>query len=255
MKGAEENTWISRSRTRLKELVSKQVLLEAEVSVRVGVLTPEEAIGSPIRQDFPILIGKERMVEARLFGARGHAFTDSPTEFVGTVREVLALPLDSNQHRAIFIAMLNAVLRHLDELEGTVHCKDEDPERCAAEIAAHIREQWGDPKVGLIGCNPAIVEALVKEFGPEMISLTDLDPDHIGTMKHGVEIWDGNTRTDDLVAGSTIVLLTGTTFVNGTFDDIWLSIDRHNKGYLIYGVTAAGICHLFGLNRICPYGQ
>jgi len=47
--------------------------------------------------------------------------------------------------------------------------------------------------------------------------------------------------------------VTGTTLVNGTFDSIWDWIQRHGKDYLIYGVTAAGVCELMGWKRICPY--
>jgi hypothetical protein len=49
--------------------------------------------------------------------------------------------------------------------------------------------------------------------------------------------------------------VTGTTLVNGTFGNIWDWIQRHGKDYLIYGVTAAGVCELMGWNRICPYSR
>jgi uncharacterized protein (DUF4213/DUF364 family) len=87
------------------------------------------------------------------------------------------------------------------------------------------------------------------------MKITDLNPDNMGKSKHGVEIWDGRTRTKDLVEASDVVLLTGTALVNGTFDALWGEIQRQEKEYLIYGVTAAGICTLIGLNRICLYGR
>ena len=77
----------------------------------------------------------------------------------------------------------------------------------------------------------------------------------MGKSKYGVEIWDGRTRTEDLAKTSDVVLLTGTTLVNGTFDALWEEIQRHGKEYLVYGVTAAGVCALMGLNRICLYGR
>lgn len=230
-------------------------LLDEDLMVRVGLLKPEEAIGTPQRNDFPILLGKERIIEARFKLARGHAFTDAPSEFQGSVREILKRRMESNADRALFVAALNAVLRHLDQIEGTVHCRDDEPEKCAREIARLVREMEGNAMVGLIGCNPAILDALVEDFGVGRVMLTDLDPENIGKKKHGVEIWHGETRMEDLVRKVDIVVLTGTTFVNDTFPRIWEAIQRHGKDYLIYGVTASGLCHLFGLNRVCPYGR
>ncbi len=77
------------------EIVAAKDLLDAEVAVSVTPLTAEEAIGHPSRRDFPIVEGKERVVEATLRGAKAHAFTDSPRNFKGTLRDVLALDLSS----------------------------------------------------------------------------------------------------------------------------------------------------------------
>ena len=237
---------------KLSQLLSRHELLDENLLVKVGLLTPEEAIGSPLRRDFPILLGKERVIEARFKSARGHAFTDAPIEFRGPVREILDRRLESNADRALFVATLNAVLRHLGQARGTVHCRDDEPEKCAVEIARLVR---GKQNVGLIGCNPAILDALAKEFGPERVILTDLNPENIGQTKYGVEVWHGETRMEDLVHEADMVVLTGTTFVNDTFPRIWESIARHGKDYLIYGVTASGLCQLSGLNRVCPYGR
>jgi len=70
-----------------------------------------------------------------------------------------------------------------------------------------------------------------------------------------VEIWDGRERTEDLVRASGLVVLTGTTLVNDTFDGILDSVTKHGKDYLIYGITAAGVCELLGMDRICPQGR
>jgi len=51
------------------------------------------AIGEPGRRDFPIIIGKERVIEAEVLGARAHVFTDSTKEFFGKLKEILNLPL------------------------------------------------------------------------------------------------------------------------------------------------------------------
>jgi uncharacterized protein (DUF4213/DUF364 family) len=61
--------------------------------------------------------------------------------------------------------------------------------------------------------------------------------------------------TKELIKQSDTILITGTTIVNGTFDAIMQGVRNDRKDYLIYGVTGAGICHLMGLNRICPYSR
>jgi len=147
------------------------------------------------------------------------------------------------------------VLRHLDLAEKTVHCRDEEPQLCGKEIASYILKRWGKVKVGLIGLNPAIAEALTDTFAAENIKITDLNKQNIGSAKYGVEIWDGRKMAQDLIRQSDVVLITGTTLVNDTFDSIMDCIRNYSKDYLVYGVTAAGICELIGLNRICPYGR
>jgi hypothetical protein len=246
---------LEKSRVQLVEIVTENRLLEARVSVLVKTLTPEEAIGVPGRRDFPIILGKERVVEAEVLGARAHAFTDSPGEFVGDIKDVLHLPLISNRERSIYVAALNAILKYLNLVENTIHCKDEDPERCGKEIASQLLSRWGKVKVGFIGLNPAIAENLVETFGAENVKISDLNKQNINSSQYGVRVWDGNEMTEELIKQSDVTLLTGTTFVNGTFDHIMHCIRNYKKDYMIYGVTGAGICKLLRLNRICPYSK
>ena len=246
---------LERTRPDIVRLASEAELLQSDVSVLGKPLTAEEAIGKPGRRDFPIIIGRERVLEARILGVKGQAFTDSPREFLGTVRQVLELPLNTNQNRAIYIATLNAVLRYLQIVDGTVHCRNDEPEQCAKEIAEKLLNAYGKVDVGMIGLNPAIAERLVDTFGTGHVCITDLNEDNIGDQRFGVTIWDGRTRTEDLVKTSDLLVVTGTTLVNGTFDSIWNLIKVHEKAYIIYGMTAVGIACLAGLERICPYGH
>lgn len=239
----------------MAEIVTKNKVNDAQVSVLVKTLTPEEAIGMPGRRDFPIILGKERVVEAEVLGAKAHAFTDSPGEFVGDLKEVLNLPLTSNRERSIYVATLNATLKYLNLIDNTIHCKDEDPERCGKEIAFQLLKRWRKVRVGFIGLNPAIAENLTETFGMENVRITDLNKQNIHSLKYGVKVWDGNEMTEELIKQSDVVLITGTTFVNGTLDPIIHCIRNYEKDYLIYGVTGAGICKLLGLNRICPYSR
>ena len=90
-------------------------------------------------------------------------------------------------------------------------------------------------------------------LGSENVRITDLNRKNVGAVKLGVTIWEGKTPTVELIRQSRVVIVTGTTVVNGTFDSIWDWIPRNSKDYLIYGVTAAGVCTLMGCDRICPY--
>ena len=252
MKNKFEWSALAEARERIREIVEREGLLDREVTVLARPLTPEEAIGTPGRRDFPIIVGKERVVEATVLGTRGQAFTDSPRETISTLKEVLELELSSNQHRAILVATINAVTGHLGLAEGTVHCKDDEPEQCARELADRVFELAGAAEVGLIGLNPAIAERLVDRFGAAHVRMTDLNPVNVGTRKFGAEIWDGRERTEELIDASDFVVFTGTTLVNDTFDAILGRIKERKKGYLVFGMTVAGVSALTGIERICP---
>jgi hypothetical protein len=247
---------LERARDLLSTIAAEAGLLDAGVSVLAQPLTPEEAIGTPGRRDFPILVGRERVVEARVGAGRGHAFTDTAREFVGRLSDTIEQPLGDNGARAIFVAALNATLAHLGRVRGAVHCRDDDPERCGVEIAETVAGRVGDRgTLGLIGLNPAIAEHLVSRFGPHRVRIADLDPANIGRRRFGVEVWDGAERRSSLIETADVVLFTGSTLVNGTFDAIDREIRSRNKTGIVYGVTAAGVAELLGLERVCPYGR
>jgi hypothetical protein len=235
----------------LRDLVSRGGVDRVAIQVLAKPLSPEEAIGAPERRDFPLIEGRERMIEATMLGARGQAFTDCPSDFAGRIRDVLALPLTDNRHRAVFVAALNAILRYLNSVEGTVHCRDNDPETCAEKIAADARDK-GARSVGLIGLNPAIAQALVKEFGAGSVRISDLNRQNLGTRKFNVEIEDGRNKNHELLRCSDITLITGTTLVNGAFDEILMAAKNEGRTLIVYGVTGSGVCRLMNLARLCP---
>ena len=74
---------LEKVRERFGELVGQNNFADVETRVFVKTLTPEEAIGTLGRRDFPIVLGRDRVIEAEFAGARAHAFTDSPKEFTG----------------------------------------------------------------------------------------------------------------------------------------------------------------------------
>ncbi|MCD6594380.1 hypothetical protein J7L68_01720 [bacterium] len=250
-----ETKILDSAKSKLVEQLRDMKLWDTEISILARSLTPEQAIGTPGRRDFPIIIGRERMLEATIFNSKGQAFTDSRKEFIGTLKQVFDLPLDSNANRAIFVATMNAILHHFKKADRTVHCKDDEPEKCALEMADFIHRNFHPDNIALIGLNPAVAEALVNKFGSENILISDLDAKNIGAEKFDVKILDGNNQNEDSIRKCDFVLITGTTIVNGTFDEIMRIVKKYGKNYITYGVTSAGICSLFDIPRICPYSH
>ena len=134
---------------------------------------------------------------------------------------------------------------------GVRHCRDEEPEECAAQIAQHILINFGEIKVGLIGLQPAILENLVKVFGADNVCCTDLNSKNVGSQKFGAEIWDGRTETTRLISWCDLLLATSSTIVNNTFDGIREETVSQGKRGIIFGVTGAGVSVLLGLERVC----
>jgi len=221
---------------RFFNLIKEKDLISSKVEViSAQTLTPQEVIGKPERDDFPLLKGKEVMLQADFKGSLGQAFTDMPGNYSGNLREILAMSLDSNFKRAVFIATLNAVLRYLNYISKTVHCKDKEPEECAAHLVDYIKERFDNPRIAFIGMQPAMVEALAAQFE---IRVVDLDPDNVGQKRCGVLIEDA-AHTKEILSWADIVLATGTTAVNNTLTSLLIE-----KPIIFYGVTIAGVAYL-----------
>jgi hypothetical protein len=191
------------------------------------------------------------MIEAAFREARGHAFTDSPGDWSGTLREALLLPLDNSRNRALLLAIMNAVLRESGLVAGTVHCRNGDIALCGQEMASLLREEFGTARVGLVGYQPGLVAGLVSRFGAENVAVTDLLESNIGRVVDGVEIWDGAVRTLELVDKSDLLLVTGSAAANGTLDDLVASAEGRGIPLIVFGVTGAAIARLCGLRRLC----
>lgn len=238
-------------REKFQEITADHHLGDEVVQVTIGTLSVKQAIGTPSRQDFPLLEGKEVMIEAIFRGSFGQAFTDHPHDFTGSLNDVIGLSLNTNENRGIFIATLNAVMACLGMVSGVRHCHDEEPEECAKQIARHILDEFGRVKVGMVGLQPAILENLVLTFGAENVRCTDLNPKNTGSRKYGAEIWDGRTETNRLIEWCDIPLVTSSTIVNNTLDNIRKEVIPQGKRLIIFGVTGAGVSVLLGLERLC----
>jgi len=117
---------IEQVRNKIIEITERLNIQDEEITITCRTLTPEEAIGNPLHDDYPIQLGLERIIEADFMGKKGQAFSDSYFNYNGRVRDVLSLSLDSNSRRAIFISSLNAIMAHLNMIPEAIHCKDDD---------------------------------------------------------------------------------------------------------------------------------
>ncbi len=230
---------------RFREIVETNNLLDEEIVITGRALSVEEAIGNPKRQDFPIVKGKERLMQAEFKGCKGQAFTDMSGNFRGTLKEILNNPLDTNFDRAVLVASMNAICCYLGLIEKTIHCHDDQPEQCAGELVGHIKEEFGNPRVALIGYQPAMLEKLAGSFS---LRVVDLNPNNTGKIKSGVEI-EGYERTDEVLEWCDVIVATGSTVVNSTITNYC-----KKKPALFFGTTGAATCHLMGLQRFCALG-
>ena len=159
--------------------IAGHMMEEPLTVVSARPLAAGEAIGKPDRMDYPLLKGKEVIVEAAFRGARGHAFTDMPGNFVGSLDDLMDLEMKDNFGRAVCIAGFNAVMRHCGRVSNTVHCKDGKPKVCAEQLPAFVRERFGMPRIAFIGYQPAMIEKLSGAFS---LRVVDLDKDNIGAL-------------------------------------------------------------------------
>ena len=236
-----------RLRQELKRLVDTHRLNESSIELKSRGLSPEEAIGHTRRKDYPILAGREIMLQARFGDALGQAFTDAPSEFCGTLDDVLSLDTENDPHgQALLIATLNAVMRHTGDIDHTVHCKNDDLERCAEAYATRVREGFGTPRIALVGYQPALTSRLSQEFP---LRVLDMNPQFVGSVKSGVTIEHGGESYRDAVLDwSELVLCTGSTLCNGTFVN-FVDIGRP---VVFFGISGAAAARVFSLPRFCP---
>lgn len=217
-------------------------ILSEKIIVTARALSTQEAIGNPEDDDYPIQKGKEKIMQADFKGFFGQAFTDHFGNFEGTLKDIIDLPLINNFQKAVFISSLNAVLRYKEQINKTIHCKDEEPVECAEKLVDYIKDKYGDVKITQIGFQPRMAQYLSSVFKMRLI---DLDPDNIGETKQGVLI-EGGDATEDAVNWCDLLLVTGTTVANGTIE-----LFLNKKNLLFYGTTIAGAADLMGWDRFC----
>jgi len=227
--------------------------MSCQISVRP--LSVLDAVGDKLTGDFPIQRGKEQVIEAVFKGTSGQVFTDTPSSWSGTLEDILALDLSVTRNRAVFVAGMNAVLCYWKLASGVNHCKDNDPFNCGLEITKKLVQRFGRKKVGLVGLQPAILSNLSECFEAHNVRVIDLNPDNIGKIKCGVEVWNGEAELPRLVSWCDVGLATGSSVVNGTIDGIIEIFERENKPLIFFGNTISGTAALVNLDRLCPFGR
>jgi len=225
-------------------IIAERDLGSEEVKIVTRTLTPEEAIGNPEDNDYPLQKGKERLMQAEFKGSHGQAFTDMFGNYEDRLSQIIEMDLSNNFRRAIFISTVNSVMRHLGMVDKTVHCKDKGPNFCSQELVIYIQEKFNKPRVALVGLQPRMLEAISREFE---VRVTDLDSENTGRKKFGIMI-DSPEQTKANLNWCDVALVTGTTLVNDT-----IGAFRTEKPTIFFGVTIAGPARLLGLTHFCPY--
>ena len=92
------DTFYRELKHRFSELLENEGILKERVDINTRSLTPEEAIGITERRDFPIITGKDVMVQAECMGALCQAFTYAPTVYRGTLKYICAVDIETDSH-------------------------------------------------------------------------------------------------------------------------------------------------------------
>lgn len=233
---------------RFMDVLKEHGIEDEAVNITCRALTPEEAIGTTRRQDFPIITGKDVMIQAEFRQSFGQAFTDAPAAFEGTLSEVVAMDIIDNPHeRGIFIAVMNAVMGYLGLCEGNVHCRTEGPEYCARDMYDHLKKTYPDvKKIALIGYQPSLLDMLShSDFD---VRVLDLNQANVGEVRYGVIVEDGKEAYAEVVMDyADLILCTGSTVCNRTIVD-YIGLD---KKVVFFGTTLSGAAKLMGLERVC----
>lgn len=230
---------------KFRQVLQEHDLSSETVDITARGLSPQEAIGQTDRTDYPILTGKEIMLMASFRGAKGQAFTDAPASFSGSLQEILSMDLAGDAHaRGLFIASLNAVMGYLGLSNNSVHCRNDGPEFCAKHMAQWVKDNFGTPKIGLVGFQPALIGQLSQAFP---LQILDLNPANIGKTKDGCPVRDGVADRDAVIDWADLILCTGSTLCNGTIVD-YMDL---KKPVVFFGTTLSGAAPLLGLRRSC----
>lgn len=234
-------------------LIKNEKLNLLEININSRALKNEEAIGNPNRKDFPLLRGKEVLLQAEVDGSLGQAFTSDPIVYSGSINNLLDLSDERPGNYALMVAALNALYSKLGIVKQTIHCINNEPEECAKKISQYILEKHGICNIGIIGYQPAILENCALIFEAHRINISDLNSNNIGEVRYGVTVMDGMSDTKKLIDFADVLLITGSILSNGTYKNILNEID--NRPYYFFGTTCAALSNINNIDRLCPLSR
>lgn len=228
----------------LKLRIQEKGITGQKIRIQCRALSAGEAIGRPEHEDYPIVKGKEVMVEAEFNGAKGQAFTDEFENNVVLVDELLNMDLKDNRERAAFVSGLNAVYRYLGLIDTSIHCRDYEPVRCAEKIMDIIPK---GTKVLLAGYQPRFLEALAPRY---QVRVIDLDPDNVNKTVFTTRI-ESAAMSEEAIQWCDLIFATGSSLVNGTIHTFMGA----KKPAIFYGVTIAAAGKILNLDTYCCFGH
>jgi hypothetical protein len=229
----------------LGTVIADHQLVGNDIDIHCRVLSAREAIGSPEHDDYPIIKGREVMIEAHFLGSAGQAFTDEFRNAHLPVEALLTVDHHSTSERAWFVAGLNAVFRHLGLCERTVHCRDQEPVTCAQQLLT--LETFSNRRILLAGLQPRFLEYLLQR---NQVRVVDLDPDNVDQQRFGVRI-EPVGNTNEAMAWADLIFATGSTLVNGTISGFL----NQSKPVVFFGVTISAAAGILGLESYCHCGH
>lgn len=232
----------------LKQDLEKKIISynlgDQHIDIKCKALSARQAIGDTEHDDYPIVKGREVMVEANFLDARGQSFTDNFEENSYQVQDLLTIDLSTNQKRASFIAGFNAVYRYLKLIDKSIHCKDKEPVLCAKELSGIIPK---NSKVLLVGHQPRFLEKLASYC---QVRVIDLDKDNIGKKFFNILI-EPEENTENVIKWCDMIFATGSTIVNNTISNFM----NAGKPAVFYGVTITAPAKVLGIKTFCKYGH
>ena len=137
----------------VEELLDEPVCCRAD-SKPERTLLPEGDIPSEASKP-------EYRVTALICNTRGEAYTETPADFEGSLKDVLSLPVSEKGIDARIIASINAVMAHLGLCPGTFSEDPEEHARYADTICSHLAGQYKDKTLILVGYDGYIVKKFV----------------------------------------------------------------------------------------------
>lgn len=216
-------------------------LLSQPVSVRADS-DPEPAL-----MPWNYIPFKDRRPEYRVCasfnGFEGEAYTETPSDFDGTLKGAVELPPSDKGIDARCLAAINAAMNSLGLCAGTFPATFDERRLYTDALFGQVcGERAIRSNIILVGYDGYIV----KKFVSEDIDFwtMDRDPDNISQdrFKH-VIVNSGFYNREACFAWGKLFIITGSTLTNGT---IVQYLDR-GKELLFYGITIAGAATLLGL--------